>query len=243
MPGNPTLLSFGEAPVAPRRSARRAIAVLYRQAGLIALCALVGWVASLWLAQHEPRVHVTTAKAWMRARLPGLHDSRQAAIPLVAPPMRDDVRAAAAVAAREIGLKLDLDPGAAVGEGTPPVLALETTPPLRRDVAHPLAADDASDVRLGNLDQFDRLLRLEPAAAGRRAVVDAFDSPPPAAGGREPGVGLLGPVAGLLLGLLLAGLRELGSDRMRSVREAEWALGVPVLGGIPTLSAKARLGY
>ena len=77
---------------------------------------------------------------------------------------------------------------------------------------------------------------------------------PPAAGGlpRASSVGGAGPggerarptlpglVAGLLLGLLVAALRELGGERMRSPREAQWALGAPVLGAIPTLSAKAR---
>ena len=67
---------------------------------------------------------------------------------------------------------------------------------------------------------------------------------PTLADGRKNGiVVLLGTIAGLVLGLLLAGLRELGGDRMRSVRDAERALGAPVLGGIPTLSAKARNGY
>jgi capsular polysaccharide biosynthesis protein len=53
-------------------------------------------------------------------------------------------------------------------------------------------------------------------------------------------VALPGLIAGLLLGLLFAALRELRGGRMRSPREAEWALGAPVLGAIPTLSAKAR---
>ena len=50
-----------------------------------------------------------------------------------------------------------------------------------------------------------------------------------------------GLVAGLLLGLLAAAARELrGGDRLRSAREAERALGVLVLGGVPTLSGRAR---
>jgi uncharacterized protein involved in exopolysaccharide biosynthesis len=93
------------------------------------------------------------------------------------------------------------------------------------------------------LDQIDLYLRLNPTEAESRVVIDAPDHPSAAEGKKKPIVALLGPVAGLLLGLLLAGLRELGGERMRSPREAEWALGVPVLGAIPTLSAKARSAY
>ena len=78
--------------------------------------------------------------------------------------------------------------------------------------------------------------------AGTRAIVAAPDRPG-ATTGETKGVALLGPIAGLLLGLLLAAQRELGGDRMRSPREAEWALGLPVLGAIPTLSARARNLY
>lgn len=67
-------------------------------------------------------------------------------------------------------------------------------------------------------------------ASGHPAVAEA----------RNKTVAWLGTLAGLLLGLLWAATRELGGNRMRSPREAEWALGAPVLGTIPTLSAKAR---
>jgi uncharacterized protein involved in exopolysaccharide biosynthesis len=93
------------------------------------------------------------------------------------------------------------------------------------------------------LDQIDLHLRLNPTEAESRVLIDAPDRPTVAEGTKRKIVALLGPLAGLLLGLVLAGLRELGGERMRSPREAEWALGVPVLGAIPTLSAKARNGY
>lgn len=93
------------------------------------------------------------------------------------------------------------------------------------------------------LDQVELYLRLTPAEAESRVVIDAPDHPGPGDGRKKLGVAILGPLAGLLAGLFLAGLRELGGDRMRSPRAAEWALGVPVLGAIPTLSAKARASY
>ena len=93
------------------------------------------------------------------------------------------------------------------------------------------------------LDQIDLYLRLNPTEAESRVIIDAPDRPTAAEGKKKSVVVLLGPLAGVLLGLLLAGLRELGGERMRSPREAEWALGVPVLGAIPTLSPKARAAY
>jgi len=93
------------------------------------------------------------------------------------------------------------------------------------------------------LDQIDLYLRLNPTEAESRVIIDPPDHPTASQGKKKKIVALLGPVAGLLLGLLLATLRELGGDRLRSPREAEWALGVPVLGAIPTLSPKARNSY
>jgi len=111
-------------------------------------------------------------------------------------------------------------------------------------VARVSAASQASDGGLGfDLGtDVDLSLQLPPPGAGTRAIVAAPDRPG-ATTGETKGVALLGPIAGLLLGLLLAAQRELGGDRMRSPREAEWALGLPVLGAIPTLSARARNLY
>lgn len=116
------------------------------------------------------------------------------------------------------GLRLDLELGP-----TPPASAGEVA---SRD-------DEARDV-----DDIDALLKQSPPAAGPLPP-GALEGAAPAPAG--PGIGLVpGLLAGLLLGLLAAAARELRGDRMRSVREAEWALGAPVLGAIPTLSARAR---
>jgi capsular polysaccharide biosynthesis protein len=81
-------------------------------------------------------------------------------------------------------------------------------------------------------------LRLDDA---RQSDADATDRP--TSGQADDTVAWMGPFAGLLLGLLLAAPRELGGDRMRSSRDVKRALGAPVLGAIPTLSAKARSAY
>jgi hypothetical protein len=167
--------------LAAARCARVAIAVLYRQAGLIALCVLAGAAISLLLSLRQPRVDVSTAPARVQTQLPSA-------------PSAGDVHSMAGS-----GLKLDLDPGLAIaGDGSTLV-------------------SSRNEARRIDIDA-DRAL-----PASRIAV-------------------LLGPLAGLSLGLLLAALRELGGDRMRSPGDAQRALGVPVLGAIPTLSAKARSG-
>ncbi len=124
-----------------------------------------------------------------------------------------------------IRLRLDQEPGAAVlavAAVRIAVAAQASSTLLRLDDADVEAAIDAA-------------LREAPPAAGR-ALPPAL-SP---AGGEHPRASLPGLATGLLVGLLVAALRELGGQRMRSPREAQWALGVPVLGAIPTLSAKAR---
>ena len=84
------------------------------------------------------------------------------------------------------------------------------------------------------------------AGASAAADCDALlKRAPPAGSGvvahRDGVAAVPGLVAGLLLGLLAAAARELrGGDRLRSAREAERALGVLVLGGVPTLSGRAR---
>lgn len=127
-----------------------------------------------------------------------------------------------------IELRLELEPGWAAPQ----------TPDATQGAAAPEAlATLRLDGAGGSDDEIDAALRQAPPAAGRLPQVSS--APAPDDGGR-PRPTLPGLVAGLLLGLLVAALRELGGQRMRSPREAQWALGAPVLGAIPTLSAKAR---
>ena len=181
----------------PGLVAQRVIAVPWRHAGLIALFALAGGLASasFWPHPVPPRVDV------VKPRMQAIQD---------APP-------------EGIELRIDQEPDAAtlaVEAVRIAGAARDSLGTLRLDAA---AADDA----------IDAALREAPPAAGR--VMRA-----PSAGSEHPRASLPGLAAGLLMGLLVASLRELGGQRMRSSREAQWALGAPVLGAIPTLSAKAR---
>lgn len=90
------------------------------------------------------------------------------------------------------------------------------------------------------LDQIELYLQLNPTDAASRSVVDA-PSHPEADQGKSRGLLLvLGPVAGLLLGLLLAGLREFADSRLRNAQEVRRVLGLNVLGAVPSLRGARR---
>ena len=186
------------------RLSQRLVAVPYRHAGLIALCAVAGAIAvsapSLLHARASLATHGPAAQPWSDT-------------------------------AATMGLQLDLEPGFAIAGDD----AARATDGLERAEA---PAAQASALQLDDahtIDEIERALQEAPPAAGLVAVQSlARPAAPPA--GRWP----LGVASGLLLGLLAAALRELRGQRMRSSREAEWALGAPVLAAIPTLSARAR---
>ena len=193
---------------APPHPARLLIAIPYRQAGLIASCALAGLAATIALSSLRPPAVVVGDRARVQV---------QAQAPL-ATPIGDAIR-----------LQLDLGPGLDIAQGD------------AADLPAPQAFAPVAALRLDDATELD-------------AFVDALQSTPPAAGfaprgttdlavRRDGGSGTLawrGLFAGLLTGLSLASARELRGGRMRTPREAAWALGAPVLGSIPTLSAKAR---
>ena len=125
-------------------------------------------------------------------------------------------------------LRLDLEPAPAVARS-----GATRTADATQTFSAALRLDDARES-----DEIDAVLRQAPPAAGY--LTHARSERAPTMAGTRPNAMLPGLAAGLLLGLLVAALRELGGQRMRSPREAEWALGAPVLGAIPTLSARAR---
>ena len=142
--------------------------------------------------------------------------SAPARVAAAVPRVQEILDAPSASSPGGVDLRLDLDPGAVVARAG----ATRASSPAPQLATRPL-------------DEIDAMLRLAPPAAGRAMLA------PPAGDGRSNAL-LPGLVAGLVLGLLVAARRELGGQRMRSPREAEWALGAPVLAAIPTLSAKAR---
>jgi hypothetical protein len=181
----------------PGLVAQRVIAVPWRHAGLIALFALAGALASAAFRPHPAPTRGDVVKPHMQA----IQDAPSGAI----------------------DLRLDPEPGAAVLAVAAARIAVAARVPPATLRLDDVAVDDA----------IAAALREAPPAAGRMLR-------PPSAADEPARASLPGLAAGLLMGLLVASLRELGGQRMRSPREAQWALGAPVLGAIPTLSAKAR---
>ena len=184
----------------PPRAARLLLEIPYRQAGLVALCALAGVAAPSGLAKLRAPAQVAGVRAPAQRPRPT--------------PVGDAVR-----------LRLALDPDIALARAAPVAPAASAGTALRLDHAH-------------QPDPIEAMMQSAPPAAGRVILEADLGTAPavdPSPATRWRGLGI-----GLLLGLLLAAVREWPGGRMRTVREAEWALGAPVLGAIPTLSAKAR---
>lgn len=89
------------------------------------------------------------------------------------------------------------------------------------------------------LDQIALYLRLSGAEAGR-VVVDAPTAAADAKGKRPVLLLAGGPLAGLCLGLLLAGLREWMDTRLHGERDVRRWLALPVLGELPLQPGTSR---
>jgi hypothetical protein len=207
---------------------QRLVAVPWRHPSLILACALAGAVATAALSRPHAAPPVELAHGHIQPILPA-----------------PDVVASAPVLAGAGGpglrLALELGPDLAAAPGEVVARAADAGASMPGEIASrddkvrvadaSMSAPQPDDVT--ELDAFDALLAEAPTAAGRAVAREEAPAP-------RGGLVALGLLAGLLLGLLAAAMRELRGDRMRSVREAEWALGAPVLGAIPTLSARAR---
>lgn len=103
-----------------------------------------------------------------------------------------------------------------------------------------LAQDRFVELRK-RLDQIYLYLQLNPTETNSRSVIDKPTVPLVAEGGSGRGaLMLLGPLVGLLLGLLLAGVREFLDSRLRGDSEVRRTLGLTVLAGLPVLNAERR---
>jgi len=199
---------------------QRLVAVPWRHPMLIVVCALVGAVATAALSPRPPAPRVAAVRSRVQPILPA--PGAVASKPRVA-------------GADGPGLRLDLELIPELGTASDTAAwAADDARVADSTIALPLPLNAAPDADA----EIELLLNQSPPAAGG-VTAQALDAPPlltrALAGAALPGL-----FAGLLLGLLAAAARELRGDRMRSPREAEWALGVPVLGAVPTLSGRAR---
>lgn len=112
--------------------------------------------------------------------------------------------------------------------------ARQTAEFSRLDRQRALAQERYAELRR-KLDQIKLYTELTPTGHEGRIVVVPPSEPDPAKGRRKPIFALAGPIAGLLLGLLLAALREFAFPRLRGRRDVERWLGVPLLGVLPPI--------
>ena len=102
-----------------------------------------------------------------------------------------------------------------------------------------LAQDHYVELRR-KLDQIDLYMQLTPAALDGRIVIDPPTRPDASDARKKKVIALIGPAAGILLGVLLALLQDFLRKRMRTRRELERLLGMPLLGILPSVLATEK---
>jgi uncharacterized protein involved in exopolysaccharide biosynthesis len=86
------------------------------------------------------------------------------------------------------------------------------------------------------LDQIQLYLQLNPVESDSRLITETPLQPYKPNIKTTVLVGLLGPMAGLLLGLMIAGLREYFDHRLQNPQEVQRFLGLDTLGIVPKVS-------
>jgi uncharacterized protein involved in exopolysaccharide biosynthesis len=95
-----------------------------------------------------------------------------------------------------------------------------------------LAQDRYTELRR-KLDQIELYLSSAPDESANRVFTERAQLPDKPAGKKKIVLALIGPLAGLALGLLLAGLREYFDHRLQSAQDVERYLGLETLGVVP----------
>lgn len=102
-----------------------------------------------------------------------------------------------------------------------------------------LAQDRYTELRR-KLDQIELYLSSAPDESANRVFTERAQQPDKPENKKKMVLALIGPMAGLALGLLLAGLREYFDHRLQSAQDVERHLGLETLGVVPDkLEARA----
>jgi uncharacterized protein involved in exopolysaccharide biosynthesis len=105
--------------------------------------------------------------------------------------------------------------------------------------ARALAEDRYTELRR-KLDQIELYLSSAQGESATRVITERAQAPEKPDGKKKLILAVLGPLAGLALGLLLAGIREYFDHRLQSTQDVERYLGMDTLGIVPELhKAKA----
>ncbi|MET3373541.1 uncharacterized protein involved in exopolysaccharide biosynthesis [Variovorax boronicumulans] len=108
----------------------------------------------------------------------------------------------------------------------------------RLDRQRSLAQDHYVELRR-KLEQIDLYMKLTPAALDGRIVVAPPSLPGRNEAHKKKSMAMAGPIAGFLLGLLLAALREFMRPRIHTRRGLKRVLGMPALGTVPSFQPDA----
>jgi len=85
-------------------------------------------------------------------------------------------------------------------------------------------------------NQIELFLKMTPTQSSQRELVEAPTLPEQSEWKQKALVGVVGAVGGLLLGLALAGLREMGDHTLQSMEDVRIRLGLPTLAAVCRLS-------
>jgi uncharacterized protein involved in exopolysaccharide biosynthesis len=100
--------------------------------------------------------------------------------------------------------------------------------------ARALAEDRYTELRR-KLDQIELYLSSAQGESATRVITERAQAPEKPDGKKKLILAVLGPLAGLALGLLLAGIREYFDHRLQSTQDVERYLGMDTLGIVPEL--------
>jgi uncharacterized protein involved in exopolysaccharide biosynthesis len=100
--------------------------------------------------------------------------------------------------------------------------------------ARALAEDRYTELRR-KLDQIELYLSSAQGESATRVITERAQAPEKPDGKKKLILAVLGPLAGVALGLLLAGIREYFDHRLQSAQDVERYLGMDTLGIVPEL--------
>lgn len=105
-----------------------------------------------------------------------------------------------------------------------------------------LAQDRFVELRR-RLDQIDLYLKVNPTEAESRVITQSAERPNTPDNKKRQMAYVLAPIAGLLLGLALAALRQMGDRRIETPEELARALGIEALAAVPMLSPDQPIAH
>ncbi|GAC1317209.1 MAG: hypothetical protein NVSMB25_04460 [Thermoleophilaceae bacterium] len=225
-----------------------ALQVIRRRAWIVILCVVVAVAAAAFVTRAQPRRYQATATLFVTGTVPASHspsfDPTSASIQLATLAQNTSsayaqlagTRAVAVDAASALHLSVAIVEGHVRGEAQPGVQLVR----VRADASSALMASNIANAAA------NALAVRAPGVADKRSGglrLDLVDPARPAVAPVSPRSTLnlvLGGLAGLLIGLGMATMRERFDRRIRTFGDVKEALGVAVLGELPIIPRRMR---